>query len=426
MYRDDAHGRCLARRIRPARERSARSGIHQGPTPLGYTRVYPPPSGRARHEPGLLVPDAVYAPVVQEIFTRYAAGGWSYLSLVDWLNGDPQVPPPPSGAGWTSAAIREVLRNPVYCGLVRYNRRPEGRYERAAPGSEFVEPGRHPALIDCATFDRVAARRAAAATRSGYRRHAPALGTGIFVCTACGGPMTASHQGPRMLYRCSWAQRRKGPHHPVHGVHSFAGEIADEALLREIRRLHTNPWALAGALQVGDLRPATPGVPRDPAATEGPRPAAQTALACARPAYPDCGRDLPGGSEQGVAPFDVSAAADRLKDLHARIAQVACSRSIDPQGTSTTLRQLLLDLVASARIVDRVPEHRPRWLRAGAIWQPDVQVLLDAGVLWLDPPEPAPVDPLRAERHREAQRRYAARRRRAVPSSGLRPSPCKS
>jgi len=56
-----------AARIRPAKERSARAGVHQGLAPLGYTRVA---SGAGAPEAGrcpraLLAPDPVYAPIVQ-------------------------------------------------------------------------------------------------------------------------------------------------------------------------------------------------------------------------------------------------------------------------------------------------------------------------------------------------------------------------
>jgi hypothetical protein len=333
---------------------------------LGYTRVYPAARSAQSHA-GFLVPDAVYAPIIQEIFARYATGGWSYVRLVEWLNADPRIPPPPRKTTWSCATIRDVLRNPVYCGLVRYNHRPEGRYERASPGSEFVEPGRHVALIGHDLFDRVAERRAATKTRADYRRHQPVLGTGLFVCTACGGPMTASHQGPNMLYRCSWLQRRKGTHPGVHGVGSYAGELAHQALLREVRRLQSAAWTLEAERS---LREGDAGTQRT--------------------------------------------SHDRLRALHTQIAHRALAAEIERyagQGNTELLHNAVRDLVLAARIVERLPEHQPKWLRAQVSWRPDVQILLDAGLLYLEPAEPPPAQSRHLERHREAQRRYAARRR---------------
>jgi len=67
------------------------------------------------------------------------------------------------------------------------------------------------------------------------------------------------------------------------------------------------------------------------------------------------------------------------------------------------------ELVASVRIVQRLPERQPTWLRAEVTWQPTVQALLEAGVVQLAVPVPPPEQSERAERKREAQQRYSAR-----------------
>ncbi len=350
-----------ATRIRSAKERSARAGVHQGLAPLGYTRVAlgATTAGSGRRPPGLLVPDSMYAPIVQEIFARYASGGWSRIRLVEWLNSDPRIPPPPGRVQWTCSTIHALLRNPLYCGLVRYNHRPEGRYERAGPGSEFLAPGRHPALIDRATFERVAERSAAAFTRPSYHQHEAALGAGLFVCASCGGPMTPSHQAPHLFYRCSWRQRRKGLREAPHTAMGYAGCIAEEALLREARRLHTTPWT----------------------------PRAERQLIGADP--------------------------DAPRALHGRLADTEASTLIDAflaRGDGAGLRLFVRGLVASARIVERLPERQPKWLRAEVTWQPAVQALLETDVVQLAVPAPPPEQSERGERKREAQRRSSARR----------------
>jgi hypothetical protein len=190
--------------------------------------------------PGVLSPDPVYAPI-GGIFARYAAGGWSHIRLVEWLNGDPRIPPPPHRAAWTCSTIQALLRNPIYCGPVRYNHRPEGGYAPTAPGSAFLAPGRHPPLIDAATFARATEQRATAFTRPSYTRHALALGVGLFVCVSCGGPMTPSQQAPGLFYRCSWRQRRKGSPAQPGTAMGYAGGLAEEALLRAMRRLRAAP-----------------------------------------------------------------------------------------------------------------------------------------------------------------------------------------
>jgi site-specific DNA recombinase len=152
--------------------------------------------------------------VVRELFARYAAGGWSHRTLANWMNTDPRVPPRSAtggGAGfWTAGNVRGILANPVYCGLVRYNRRPSGLYDRATKGSVFVVDGRHDALIDRGTFDRVQERTAAAYARPSYnRQHHAQMGSGLFVCRGCGGPMAPCRSTTtNFYYKCG--RRRQG------------------------------------------------------------------------------------------------------------------------------------------------------------------------------------------------------------------------
>lgn len=411
----EERSRQRAKRVRVSKERSARQGIHQGPAPLGYTRVSPLTNTPGRRSPSQLILDDVYAPIVREIFTRYAAAGWSRIRLVEWLNSDPHIPPPPSKVEWTCATIQALLRNPLYCGLVRYNHQPEGRYERAAPGNAFVVPGRHPALVDRATFDRVAERRAAAFTRPGYQRHADSLGVGLFVCVSCGGPMTPSHQEPGLFYRCSWYQRRKGTRSGAHTAMGYGGVIADEALLREVQRLRSDAWTPQAArrLEGNDQWEQT---------GDG-----QRALAVTRDRLTDQAELMnlmdKDSTPAQVATFRVLVAPqpqviriDTLRALHRQLTATEISTRIDTflaRGDGVGLRALVLDLVMSACIVERLPERQPKWLRAEVTWKPDVQLLLDAGLLQITPPPPSPEQSARVERNREAQRRYSARRRQA-------------
>ena len=383
----EAYGRHLAARVRPGKERGARAGIHQGPPPLGYTH----PQGcaaEARHGHALrLAPDPIYAPIVREIFARYAAGGWSYTRLVAWLNSDPSIVAPPGRERWIVSAVLAILTNPIYCGLVRYNRRPEGAYERAAPGSAILVQGHHAALIDPATFGAAAVRRAAASTRRSLRAHGASLATGLFVCSSCGGPMTTSHQDAGMLYRCGWQQRRKGVYAP-HTARAYAAGIAHEALLREVRRLR------------GPLLPLV------------------------APQQPECRHQASGTNLHGAQPIAIEHLAARGRGEpqveHLRMEIPDLIKGFQARDDPAGLRAIVMALVKSAQIVERLPERQPKWLRASVIWKPLVQAALASGALHLEPPALPPEQSLRAERHREAQRRYSERRRRARPPKELR------
>lgn len=85
---DEEFCRTLARGIRPARERGARGGVHQGPTPFGYLRRYLAWDGRGKRPPGEILIDPVSGPIVQEMVRRYDAGTDSCRTLARWLNED--------------------------------------------------------------------------------------------------------------------------------------------------------------------------------------------------------------------------------------------------------------------------------------------------------------------------------------------------
>jgi hypothetical protein len=97
----------------------------------------------------------------------------------------------------------------------------------------------------------------------------------------------------------------------------------------------------------------------------------------------------------------------------AQIADVV--RSADREGESSELRALLQVVVQSVRMVERWPGgRRTTWARAEVEWTPDVQLLLEAGLLTLEAAPEPPVDESRAraqERAAERARRYRARKK---------------
>jgi site-specific DNA recombinase len=88
-------------------------------------RVYgydarPVPEPRAkRGSIAKLFPDDK-APVVRELFERYAGGGWGLKTLAVSLNA--RGVPSPNGGPWCASTIRRILTNEVYLGHTLYNR----------------------------------------------------------------------------------------------------------------------------------------------------------------------------------------------------------------------------------------------------------------------------------------------------------------
>jgi site-specific DNA recombinase len=146
--------------------------------------------------------DDVQAAVVGEIFARYADGA-SCLAIARELNAR-GIPSPGSTwkrkarrcKGWMGSAVRVILRNPLYCGRMRWNvsqfvRDPDsGKHKRRSrPKTEWVEHQDDSLrIIQDAVFEGAQTRTRVAANsdkrlKSGGR--AKYLLSGLLICNVC-------------------------------------------------------------------------------------------------------------------------------------------------------------------------------------------------------------------------------------------------
>lgn len=109
------------------------------PAPFGY-----------RYLEGMLAPVSSEAPIVAELFRRFAAGA-SKQDLAAWLNGQ-GLRGRRTGALWTYKAVDHVLRNPTYAGALGW----EDQLQRRM----------HPAIVDEDLFNEVQARIRASSPKS--------------------------------------------------------------------------------------------------------------------------------------------------------------------------------------------------------------------------------------------------------------------
>ena len=161
--------------------------------------------GRAKRTHVVLEVLPEQAAVVRRIFEAYAAGD-GFTRIAKRLNAD-GVPAPRVGTGsWSPAAVREILRRPLYVGRVIWNRsqkimRQGTKAQRVRPASEWLQ---HDAadlrIVDPMLWDAVERRRLwSATTGTGQRRGRPAgaavrsaaLLSGLAQCTVCGGSLVA-------------------------------------------------------------------------------------------------------------------------------------------------------------------------------------------------------------------------------------------
>ena len=171
--------------------RTAR-GLSHGVVPYGYAKPVPG---------GPIVPNPEAAGVVAGLFARYA-DGWHVADLaVDLTRRG--IRAPRGGAWWATQTVAQILDNPVYTGFVVLNG------ERVA--------GQHAPIVDAATWDAVAARRATGARPF---RHKPCSSwLEGHVWHACGAKMHlqctgAAGHGEKPRFRCWRVSHRHTPEGP--------------------------------------------------------------------------------------------------------------------------------------------------------------------------------------------------------------------
>lgn len=189
----------INRRLQRGRLASVKEGKYAGSAPpYGYDRK------KLEREKGyILVPNPEQAAVVRLIFTLYASGEETpdgtrkrpgVCGIVRRLN-DLNVPPQ-RGDVWVPASVRDMLKNPVYTGKLRWNwrkevkRRKNGELSVSRPRSAetvLLTQGRHEAIVPPELFDaaqeRLSKRRAPSVQVTGVLKNPLA---GLVICGKCG------------------------------------------------------------------------------------------------------------------------------------------------------------------------------------------------------------------------------------------------
>ena len=177
--------------------------------PYGYSRV------KLQGEKGWTLEPDKHAPVVADIFRWYAGDGCEAMgapNIAHWLNASGI--PSPAGGEWVPHAVRTILSNPVYCGMIAWGRRADKKiYQDGAvritrPRSEpqILVPGRHPAIVSPELFDRVSAIFASHKSRPGPKQvQMKNPFSGVLFCAKCGHAMVRRpyHSGRQETIMCT-------------------------------------------------------------------------------------------------------------------------------------------------------------------------------------------------------------------------------
>lgn len=186
----EAYSINLGQEVKKGMTEKARRGEPQTTAPFGY-----------RMENHQFVPDAVEAPIVKDLFQRFARGDETFFGLAKELNA--RNVKTHRGNCFENRTVEYILRNPVYIGKLRWN--PAGRTRRNFNSPDImVVDAQHEPLIDMETWEQVQSR--VEQQKAHWRYHGrPSYDrkhwlAGIVRCAACGA--TLIWQNPH-YFKCN-------------------------------------------------------------------------------------------------------------------------------------------------------------------------------------------------------------------------------
>jgi site-specific DNA recombinase len=270
----------IMERTRRGKNQRARSGsvnVLSG-APFGYRYVRKADHAAARYE---VVPHE--AAIVAGLFRRYADEGVAIAELARWL-GSTGVTTRTGKARWDRSTIWGMLRNPAYAGRACFGKtgrlgqqagrnrvaRLAGRTTGAAyttvdrPRGDWLEID-VPALVDEATFERVARRLADNKKFASRASKTPSLLQGLAACSGCGyacyrGHTTTSAGNKIFYYRCIGSDNYRFEHGKVCDSKPVRADYLDQVVWDHITGLIADPSLIRAEIgeRLAQIRTADP------------------------------------------------------------------------------------------------------------------------------------------------------------------------
>lgn len=161
------------------------------------------------------------AATVRRIFDAFLAG-LGTGSVARMLNAESMLTP--TGKAWRFHYVARILRNPIYAGVYRYGKGPNGETEGCTESQGSVPP-----IISAGEFAR--AQRLLDGRRTARREPVAYLLTGLARCGRCGSPIAGSRGRTKRYYICT-GRRLLG----CCDCASLDADRVEEAVLSELRR----------------------------------------------------------------------------------------------------------------------------------------------------------------------------------------------
>ncbi len=227
----------------------ARMGYHNGGACLGYKTIEIAGGDRKNRKTSLvIVPEE--AAIVRKIFELYAAGK-GFRSIANQFNREGQKTK--KGNHFSSDSIREIIKNPIYVGMIRYNRY-EGWSEKRRRGkteNPIIIEGKHEAIIGQELWDKVEILFSQKSKENPRVHDSENLLTGLIKCPECGTSMVISRSQYRLKDGTKVSQRYyacgtfKSKGSSVCHANSVRADYAEDYILNRIKKVLRYPKILA-------------------------------------------------------------------------------------------------------------------------------------------------------------------------------------
>ncbi|CVK20675.1 recombinase family protein [Sporomusa sphaeroides] len=231
----------------------ARMGFRNGGACLGYCSVEDSGgTGKKRKTRLVVVPEE--AVIIKKIFDLYAAGK-GFRAIATQLNREGAKTK--KGNFFAPDSVREILKNPIYAGTVRYNRY-EGWSETRRRGKNdkpILTEGRHEAIISREQWEQVQEMFAKRSKASPRVHDSENLLTGLIRCPECGTPMVISRShyrlkdGSKVALRYYSCGQFKGKGSTVCHANSVRADYAEAYVLERIPLVLHQPKLLTAIVK---------------------------------------------------------------------------------------------------------------------------------------------------------------------------------
>lgn len=219
-----------------------------GKAPLGFDNIELP-----NEKKGLAINEKE-AKIVQLIFLE-ASKGKGYRSIANQLNRIGHKTK--FDNSFSSVAVRDILKNPVYIGKIRYNKYEKWSDKRRNGLSKnvFTVDGKHEGFIEKVLWEKVQHKLALSSKNPAWNHRGASVLTGILKCPECGSPMAINNvtntlkDGTKKkirYYSCSQF-RNKGA--AVCHANSIRADTADEQVASKLSRVIQQPEILDAVIE---------------------------------------------------------------------------------------------------------------------------------------------------------------------------------